>query len=236
MKSLLTLFLVPAVIAALVIPTQAGAPLNGLYIALSTGGPDLEHGRFTESFAGPGQYLTPGNVYYVHSWDGVTAGAQFKFECPELLSAVLQSTDVDGIRTTEVWKKTYSGGTFFLNGTGEAWDGGDATYTGTWDTFEDIVTIEYILGNRIAANSDLNASGTFDTYSLSCMNLIMNGVEVIAGGSPPEYPGLYDLFCAATRVDGFVGNNSTLSMSITDCVVPTEETTWGGIKAQFENE
>ena len=40
----------------------------------------------------------------------------------------------------KIYKKTFTGGTFTMNGTGEAWDGGDATYTGVVNFYAETTT------------------------------------------------------------------------------------------------
>lgn len=229
MKSLLTLLLVTATVAALAVPALAGAPVNGQY--KSEAGQVL-HGRYSESYVA-GTPLTVGNTMNTQSWDGATLGTQYRFTCPSTASTVLVLDLVFGGNGQQIWQKTYTGGTFWLNGTGEAWDGGDATYTGTIDTYIETVTIIFSGGVRVAATSNIAGSGSFNLYGNSCIQWTRNGADVM-GASPPAYPDYLSPNCAPGVGMGRSGNSTDFTINVVNCVVPVDESTWGGIKALYE--
>ena len=234
MKIVQKTLLLATAVAVFAVSALAGPPINSSYT-----GAQVLPGRFAESFAGPGQFLTAGNVMKDESWDAniLALGTQYIFSCPELAGAVLQSSTVDGSGTgQEVWEKTFLNvnGTFFLNGTGEAWDGGDATYTGTIDSYTETITIIFFFFSRVAATSNIAGSGRFDLYGASCINWIANGADV-SGIKNNTFPDYVDATCAPTRIDGRFGSRSTYTINITPCVVPVEESTWGAIKSLYNN-
>ena len=176
-----------------------------------------------------------GNVMKDESLDGLTLGTQYVFSCPQFTGATLISTSVVGGTGQEVWEKTFlNNGTFFLNGAGEAWDGGDAAYTGLIDSYTETVTILFVAGSRISAASNIAGNGRFDLYGSSCVSWVANGADV-TGTKDNTYPDYVDATCAPNRIDGRFGNRSTYTINITPCVVPVEESTWGAIKALYND-
>ena len=123
---------------------NAGPPLQGTYKE-ETG--DIETARYSESFAGAAQYLTAGNTMNSRSWDGASLGTQWYVECPDIESApalIFDNVNILG-NGQQIWQKTFGGtATFWMNGTGEAWDNGDATYTGVVDTYTEQVIIIFL--------------------------------------------------------------------------------------------
>ena len=231
MRTVLKTLLLGTAVAMVAVSALAGPPIDGSYT-----GAQVLPGRFAESFAGPGQFLTAGNVMKDESWDAgtLTLGTQYVFSCPEFLGAVLISSTVVAGTGTEVWEKTFVNvnGTFFMNGTGEAWDGGDAAYTGSIDSYTETVTILFVAGSRISAASNIAGNGRFDLYGNSCVSWVANGADV-GGPKDNTYPDYVDGTCAPNRIDGRFGNRSTYTINITQCVVPVEENTWGAIKALY---
>jgi hypothetical protein len=48
-----------------------------------------------------------------------------------------------------------------------------------------------------------------------------------------DYPDLLDTNCGATRTEGACWNFFTITLSITDCTVGTQDTSWGQVKSMY---
>lgn len=232
MKLATKIFLLATAIAVSVVPAWAGAPVPGTYKAQDG---DILEARYTESFAGAGQYLTIGNAFNASSWSGAALGTQWWVSCPAIDAAPVLIVDTVNILGSgiQIWQKTFSGATFYMNGTGEAWDGGDASYTGTVDTFSESVTILFSSFVRVSATSNVSWTGTFDGYPLSCITVTQNGADLM-GAKPANYPDYVSpVTCSADRSFGRFGNATDMTFAIGPCAVPTEESTWGRIKELY---
>lgn len=234
-KSLTCLF---AAICFFAASAYAGPPLIGMY--KSEDG-DVSHGRHTESFANNGDFLTVGNAINAASWDGATLGVQWTIQCPAIVSTLLLADLVNPITGNgqKLYKKYFTGGTFTLNGTGEAWDGGDAVYTGVVESYSETVSIIYQGFQRINADADITWSGYFEGYRYPCVQWSANGATLddTSGGAtlPPGYPPFVEpATCDPTRIYGIWWQMTDVGMSIVECTVPVEEQTWGAIKALYE--
>ncbi|MFQ5510265.1 MAG: hypothetical protein ACE5EO_00295 [Candidatus Krumholzibacteriia bacterium] len=225
------ILLLLAVFAALAVSSRAGAPIQGTY--KSSAG-QVMAGRYAESFANAGEFLTPGNVMTTESWNGASLATQYFFSCPQLVSVNLVQDNTGGTGNGSIiWSKVYLGGAFFMNGAGEAWDGGDATYSGVIDTYTERVTVLFIGGVRVSATSNIEGSGRFNGFPNACISWIANGVDV-AGAKPAGFPDYVDSSCNPNRVFGRFGNRTDYTINVIPCVVPVEDATWGHIKALYE--
>jgi hypothetical protein len=238
MKTVMSFFAFVAAACLLAVSAHAGAPLVGTYT--SEGG-DVSHGRHTESFANDGEFLTVGNAVNAASWDGATLGVQWSYSCPDISSTLLLVDLVNPVTGDgqKMYKKTFTGGTFVMNGTGEAWDGGDAFYTGVMNFYSETTTIIYANFERVNAVTDITWSGYFDGPSYPCVQWGANGATLgdTSDGSmlPAGFPPFVDPGdCTTGRTHGIWWQDSDVTMSIFTCAVPVEESTWGSIKARYE--
>lgn len=220
----------------------ADAPLSGTYQSTDLGG-TLQLGRYSESFAAPGGGLDPGVTYNAQSWDGATLASQWWYYCgtmvapPVLLIDSVNPATGNGNRT---YMKTFVGGTIWLSGAGP-WANGDPEYTGIVDSYTVFETITYTNWNRIAAVFSIDARGHFDDYTASCMTFgIGNGSE--AGSTddgdpvPADYPELLEQgTCDPVMTLGRWWDMLTITLTITGCAVPVEETTWGAVKSRYSD-
>jgi len=238
MKTVMSFFAFVAAACLLAASAQAGAPLVGTYT--SEGG-QVSHGRHTESFANDGDFLTVGNAINAASWDGATLGVQWSYSCPDIMSTMLLADLVNPVTGDgqKIYKKTFSGGTFTMNGAGEAWDGGDATYTGVMNYYSETTTIIYSNFERVNAVTDITWSGYFNGPSYPCVQWAANGATLgdTSDGSmlPAGFPPFVNpMDCSTGRTHGIWWQDSDVTMTIFNCPVPVDESTWGGIKALYQ--
>jgi hypothetical protein len=214
----------------------ADAPLNGDYQSTDLGGP-LYLGRYTEGWAPGGGALAPGTTLNAMSWDGMSLGTQWHYWCSTEESAPVLLVDNvnasgNGNRT---YMKTFVGGYIWLSGTGP-WANGDAEYAGYIDTYTEFETVTYTAWEPVAAVTNVQAVAYFDLYPQSCMSFYIGNGTLIASTDmgqaiPADYPGLLDPDCNATYVDGAAWDFTSITLSIVDCAVGTEESSWGNIKS-----
>jgi hypothetical protein len=237
MKRSGTIFL--ATIMLLTGTAFAGAPLNGEYQSTDLGGP-VYVGRYTEGWDAGGAATHYGTTLNAESWDGASLGTQWHYWCSTLLSdGVLLTNTVNaqgnGNRT---YMKTFSGGYIWLSGTGP-WANGDPDYYGVIDSYTEFETVTYSNWVPIAAVTNVQAIASFDGYPAQCMTFyIGNGSQVastdLGDPVPADYPGLLDTSCNPTRTDGAFWDFFTVTLSIVDCAVAAEESSWGNIKSLHE--
>jgi hypothetical protein len=238
MKTAMRFFAFVAAACLLAVSAQAGAPLVGTYTSEAG---QVSHGRHTESFANDGDFLTIGNAVNAASWDGATLGVQWSYSCPDISSTLLLVDLVNPVTGDgqKIYKKTFTGGTFTMNGAGEAWDGGDATYTGVMNFYSETTTIIYSGFQRVNAVTDITWSGYFNGPSYPCVQWAANGATLgdTSDGSPlpagfPPFVNPTD--CSLGRTNGIWWQDSDVTMTIFNCAVPTEEATWGNIKVLYK--
>ncbi len=217
----------------------AGPPLNGDYDSDDIGGP-TNVGRYTESFVAPNGSLLAGTTLNAESWDGMNLGLQWRYYCstqfvdPILLIDTVNSSG-NGNRT---YQKTFVGGYIWLSGAGP-WGNGDAEYAGPIDTYYEFETIQYTNWVRTHAVTNIQATAHFDNYPTTCMVFsVGNGLEIgstdFGDVKPATYPDLLqEGTCAPVMTMGGWWDFFTLTLSITDCTVPTQDTTWGAIKSLY---
>ncbi len=216
----------------------AGPPLPGIYKSTDLGGTILL-GRGSESWPATGSGGQIGNTQHGASWDGSTLGTQWEVICPAISSppqAIADTRDANG--NGEVTYKTYyAGGQVILNGPGEAWDGGDASYTATISTYVDITTYTFDNWQPVGSVTSVNVQATVDGYP-NCIEFAI-GNSVGLGTTdyfafPANYPCLLDPnTCGCDRDRGGWGDVTAITMVLSGCEVPVEETTWGSIKARY---
>lgn len=214
----------------------ADAPLNGDYDSVDIGGP-VYVGRYTEGWDAIGGALNSGTTLNAESWDGAVLASQWRYWCStESSDAVLLVNTVNsngnGNRT---YMKSFAGGYIWLSGSGP-WANGDPDYFGTITSYTEFETIQYSNWVPIAATTNVQAVANFDDYPELCMAFyIGNGARVattaLGETIPADYPGLLDPSCNATRTEGAAWDFFTVTLSITDCAVGSEETSWGAIKS-----
>lgn len=219
----------------------AGAPLPGAYDSVDLGGP-VQIGRYTEGFDAGGGALEAGTVLHAASFDGVSVlAAQWRYWCAtEVADGVLLISTVDGSGNgNETYMKTFVGGYIWLSGTGP-WANGDPDYPGTINSYVEFETITYQSWVPIAAVTNVQASASFDAYPDDCLTFyIGNGVRVadtnLGQTIPPNYPGLLDTSCNATRTNGAAWDFDAITLTVTGCTTPVKEATWGAVKSMYND-
>jgi hypothetical protein len=225
---------------ALLLPAlaMAGAPLPGNYTSTDIGG-SLLVGRYTEGWAAGGGGLLAGATLNCASWDGGSLGTQWRYWCgTQVGNSVLLINTVNaqgnGNRT---YASTYVGGYFWLSGTGP-WANGDAAYPGVMESYVEYETLQYSNWIPIGAITNVQMSAHFDNYPTECMGYDMgNGLRVsdtnLGQPAPANYPQFLDTNCNAGPTAGACWNFFTITLSIVDCAVGTEERTWGAVKSMY---
>jgi len=216
----------------------AGSPLSGAYQSTDLGGP-VYVGRYSEGWTTGGGAALAGTTLNAESWDGMTLASQWKYWCStELSNAMLLVNTVNasgnGNRT---YMKTFVGGYIWLSGSGP-WANGDPDYPGTIVDYKEFETITYQNWVPIAAVTNVQALAKFDAYQSSCMTFyIGNGTRIsttdLGQPAPANYPGFLDPSCNPTYTLGACWDFTSVTLTITDCSVGTESTTWGGIKSLY---
>ncbi|MEJ2722779.1 MAG: hypothetical protein P8181_16825 [bacterium] len=227
-------------VAMLVCVSFAGPPLNGDYDSDDIGGP-TNVGRYTESWSVPNGALLLGTTLNAESWDGMNLGLQWRYYCStQTIDPVLlvDNVDVNG-NGNRTYMKTFTGGYIWLSGAGP-WGNGDPEYTGPIDTYHEFETIQYTNWVRTHAVTNVQATAHFDGYPNTCMVFsVGNGLEIGSTDfgmvKPADYPDLLqEGTCDPVMTMGGWWDFFTLTLSISNCTVPTENATWGAIKAQYE--
>jgi hypothetical protein len=218
----------------------AGPPVPGTYKSIDLPGGTILLGHASESWPATGAGGQIGNTQHGASWDGTTLATQWEVSCPAICVApVMILNTVNGSGDGQVIYQTgYCGGTITLNGTGEAWDGGDAVYTATIQSYTDITTFQYQGGNITGSVTNINVQASIDGYD-DCVEFAIGNAAGIASTDylpfPADYPCLLDPgTCTCGRTRGGWGDATGITMNIVGCAVPAEETTWGRLKARYE--
>ena len=227
-------------VLALVLPAiaLAGAPLEGTWLSTDLGGP-VPVGRYTESWATGGGAMLAGTTLNAASWDGVTLGGSWAYACATELSDAVLLDDLVNAQGygTRTWRKTFSGGTIWLSGSGP-WSTGDAEYTGPIVSYVEFETVTYVAFLPIAATTNVQATAMITGYDSVCLGFTVgNGAKIgdtLSGGTlPAGYPALLTTDCNPAGVNGAWWNLAQLTLYITGCSVGDEEQSWGGIKALY---
>lgn len=223
-----------------VAPAWANPPIDGTYQSTDLGGPMLT-GRYAQSWSAPSGRLSIGNTTNSMSWDGATLGTQWWMYCADLAAPpVLLSDTVDSNGNgTRTWLTIFSGGLCILDGNGPWGDGSEPSYTAPFMSYSEINTEQYANFQLIAVVSSINMQAQFIGYSADCMSLSISNQEELGstdtGALPFDYPSfLAPATCAPTRTLGSWGEADEFTLIVSGCTIPTQESSWGGIKALFE--
>jgi hypothetical protein len=216
----------------------AGPPLDGVYDSTDLGGSVLL-GRYSEAWDAGGSAVDIGTTLNAESWDGTNLATQWRYWCATIATTPIILTDnVDANGNgTRTYQKTFVGGFIWLSGSGP-WANGDPDYPGVIDTYDEFETVTYQNFVPVGAVTNVQASAHFDNYPEQCMTFyIANGSEVgstdLGDTKPADYPDFLATDCSPTRVYGAWWDLLTLTLTISGCNVPVEETTWGGIKVLY---
>ena len=218
----------------------AGPPLAGNYDSTDLGGV-VYTGRYTEGWDAAGNPVQAGTTLNAESWDGTDLGTQWRYWCgTEVADALLISDGVDangnGNRT---YLKTFVGGFIWLSGSGP-WANGDPDYPGVIDTYSEIEIVTYVNWVSTAAVTNVQSTAHFDGYPDACMTFyIGNGSRYATTENgdpiPPDYPDLLDTNCNPTRTEGAFWDFFSITLSISGCTTPVNETTWGAVKSMYDD-
>ena len=239
--SILTAVLVVSAAAAF-----AGAPLSGTW--KSTSG-DFDEGTATTSGS---NMLGLGNVLYGRSYAGGVFTNDWTISCP-VVAAIIPLGAPIGPTGNFSYMITYTGGYVTLGGPGNPWNGGDAVYTGTIDTYVEIRTIQTAGGKITGAVSDHSVSAKIQGYPESCVAWAIGNGVLIGGTSPSlpypfnytgtgalqsvkiaKYPDYPNAACALSAAgSGHWDDIRDLTLSIQGCAVPTQPSTWGNVKSMY---
>jgi hypothetical protein len=175
--SILTVVLVVSAAAV-----WAGPPLNGTWKSTNS---DFDEGTATTKWAPVTITWASGNVIYGQSYNGGFTN-DWTINCPTVSrsSRSARRSERTGNFTYMI---TYTGGYVTLGGPGNPWNGGDAVYTGTIDSYVEIRTIQTASNLIVGAVSDHNVSAHIQGYTESCVAWAI-GNGVLRGGTSPSLP------------------------------------------------
>jgi hypothetical protein len=218
----------------------AGPPTDGIYTSTDLGGQMLL-GRYSESWDVPDGRLQVGNTANKLSWDGATLGTQWELSCTRIAGPPLLITDtVDGSGNGfREWMVVYTSGDLILDGNGPWGDGSEPSYQANLHAYREIKTFQYSNHQIVQSISNVSIQAGFKDFDESCLTIsILNQEELGSTNTeslPPNYPAfLVPIHCDPTRTLGSWGEVDEITLIITGCTVPTEETTWGEIKSRYE--
>lgn len=231
-----------ALLSVMVLPAiaHAGPPISGNYTSTDIGGP-IPPGRYSEGWAPGGSSLLTGATLSCSSWDGATLGLVWRYNCAsQLTNSVLLLDTVDGSGNGQrLWKCTYSGGTFWLSGTGP-WANGDPDYPGVFDSYVEFETVIYSGGVPVGAVTNVQASAHFTNYPTACMSYSISsgqrvGTTDLGQVEAPNYPPfLQSGTCAPVAPLGAWWNMNGMTLSISSgCETGSRSTSWGTIKTLY---
>lgn len=230
------------ILAMLQLPAFAGPPVSGIYTSTDIGG-NVPPGRYSEGWdtggADGGALLTNATLS-CGSWDGTNLGLVWRYTCAtQLTDAVLIQDNVDGSGNGQrTWMCTYSGGTFWLSGTGP-WAGGDPDYPGVFDSYIEYETEMYAGGVVIGVVTNVQTIAHFDNYSETCMDYsISNGVRLgstdLGQVEPANYPPFMQAgTCLPVAPQGAWWDMNGMTLRITGCEVSVQESAWGKVKTLY---
>lgn len=225
------------------VPVFAGPPATGVYFSTDMGGA-MFPGRFSESWIDPGSHGQVGNTINAESWDaGFGLASQWRIYCASIaLPPTLISDSRDGSGTGEVSYRTeYNGGVFWLSKFGP-WGDGSMDYTGVIDIFTVTATYMYVNNQVLGIRANVTTAGTFDNFT-GCFEYSINNTAFFGdtdsvGPLPADFPSFMDDMCQlGTRTRGGWGSVTEIALRILgNCTVGTQETTWGSVKALYQDE
>jgi len=245
LASILTVVLVVGAAAV-----YAGPPVAGTY---KTSNLQFDEGTATTSWA-PGGYLGLGNTFYGRSIAGGVFTNDWTLGCATVVAATLIVPKF-GASGQEVWKIDYAPGAIVtLGGPGNPWNGGDAVYTGTTDYYFEMRTVQYSNNVIVGAVSDHAFGAHLQGYNDNCVGWAI-AIGSLRGGTPPglppfnyvgggalqsvksaAYPDFPGAGCALSPVGtGHWEDIRDITLTVEGCVVATEPSTWGSVKAKYRN-
>jgi len=246
MKNAILILLLTAVMVVSAAVVYAGPPLSGTW--KSTNG-DFDEGTATTKWTPANDYLGVGNVLYGQSYNGGFTN-DWTITCP-LAALITPIIPIGGTTGNAIYQITYTGGYVTLGGPGNPWNGGDAVYTGSIDTYTEIRTIQYVSGKIVGATSDHSVTAHIQGYPETCIAWgIGNGVlrggnaasapfpfnyGVLQSAKPASYPDFHDNSCRLFTSAGHWDDIRDLTISVTGCTVATDPTTWGAVKAKYKD-
>jgi hypothetical protein len=181
-----------------------------------------------------------GNALHAESWDGATLGTQWKIFCPTIVDTTrFLYLPLGGGSYIAKYLITYAGGgTVWLDG-GGPWAGGDASYTGTIDTYIEARDVQVVAGTLTGLDSNHNLAAHINGYPSSCVAFAIGNSAWIgdtpqSGAKPADYPAFLDASCNPTGTAGHWGTATDLTIVVQGCELSTEETTWGAVKARYK--
>ena len=238
MKKLATSLVILAALALTAAASFAGAPLPGIYTSTDIGGA-VPPGHYSEGWDVGGGALLAGATLNCGSWDGTSFGLVWRYTCAtQLTDATLVLDTVDGNGNGQrTWKCTYSGGTFWLSGTGP-WANGDPDYAGVFDSYVEYEVQIFVGGVVVGGTTTVQTLAHFDNYPSACMEYsISSGQRVGTGpaGPPAAYPPfLQNVSCLPVAPQGAWWNMNGMTLTITsNCATPAKTSTWGSVKALY---
>ena len=235
-------FLITMFAVMIAAPVFAGAPQVGVYLSDDMGGQMLT-GRFSESWVGMGGAGQIGNAINALSYDPAFGlGSQWKFSCGSIAmlpTLVSDTRDTNG--TGEVTYRTeYEGGVFWLSKDGP-WGDGTEDYEGFINTFTVTATYMYVNGQVLGIRSNTTTSGQFTDFG-DCFEYTINNTAFFGdtdqnGPIPSDFPPFVDDSCqTGTLSRGGWGSVTEIALRILGtCTVATEESTWGAVKALYQD-
>jgi len=237
MRNAFTVLLLSAIIAMCVPVAHAGPPVDGIY---KTQDLDFLEGRYSIAWPGGNSYGDVGNVLHCESWDGASLGTEWRVFCPTIVDTVeLYNVPLGGGSYIAGYQITYaSGGTIWLDG-GGPWGGGDASYTGTIDTYMELRNVQVVAGTLTGLDSNHNLSAHIIGYPADCVTFAIGNSAWIGdtpqhGAKPADYPAYLDSGCGATGTAGHWGTVTDLTLTVEGCEVSTEPSSWGAIKSRYK--
>lgn len=234
------------VVLALVVGPAAAqnylGPIPGVY---KTQFGQMMEGVFSESWVDPPYH--EGMVHNtIHAWDNMQ-GVQWEVYCPSILSVTLliDTRDQNGNGFVQ-YSTNYTGGKLWLSQTG-SWAPVQPAplppidFTATIDVFNVVSTHLYYMGQRVSVDSDIRFAGHFDPpVEDQCFDYVLSN-GAIEGYTPMTFPAGYPPFLdyyncpGGTAPYGAWGIAHDITLTIYgSCSVGTEESSWGKIKALFE--
>ena len=167
----LTLILTLAAAAAV-----AGPPLEGVYNSSDLGG-DVETGRYMEAYEAPEGAILPGTTLHAQSWDGMSLGTQWSYQCGVMVDAPVLISDFVGPTGTgsRTYAKTFVGGDYTCT-----WSiGGPCDFTDT--TGSDEIIFGYFDGGADAWIFKPDDGATAATNPTYTQNAIITNLTITAG-------------------------------------------------------
>jgi hypothetical protein len=248
MKNAILVSVLTVVLVSGAAAVYAGPPVPGTYKS-SLG--HFDEGTATTSW-GPGGYLGIGNILYGRSYAGGFTN-DWTLGCAVVANATLIIPKF-GASGQEVWKIDYAPGAIVtLGGPGNPWFNVDAVYTGVTDYYTEMRTVQYSNNVVTGAVSDHLWGAHLQNYGDNCVEWgIANGVLI--GGTPPgvppfnytngpgvlasvkasNYPDFPLAGCSFSAAGvGHWEDIRDITMTITGCVVGTQQSTWGAVKSMY---